>query len=131
MIERYRETTIALDYYGDSVVNSVADMLAMVAGFVLAGGSRSATVALALALELGVGYWIRDNLTLNVIMLLYPLDAYQAWQGAERGDADQLRPRAAARSGDAIVGEDPAHLRALRLLHRDLPDLSAARRRAR
>ena len=81
VIQRYRETTIALDYYGDSVVNSVADMLAMVLGFVLAWRLPvPATVALALVLELGVGYWIRDNLTLNVIMLLHPLDTIRAWQ---------------------------------------------------
>ena len=81
VIQRYRETTIALDYYGDSVVNSVADMLAMVLGFVLAWRLPvPATVALALVLELGVGYWICDNLTLNVIMLLHPLDTIRAWQ---------------------------------------------------
>ena len=82
VINRYREATIALDYYGDSVINSVADIGAMVAGFWLA---RAAPVALSLGfvvvMELFVGYMIRDNLTLNIIMLLYPLDAIKRWQG--------------------------------------------------
>lgn len=83
VIDRYREGTIALDYYGDSIVNSVADVLACVAGFLLAARLPAlATVALALAAELVVGYAIRDNLTLNVIMLLHPIEAIRAWQGA-------------------------------------------------
>ncbi len=81
VIQRYRETTIALDYFGDSIVNSVADILAMMLGFVLAWRLPVAvTIAAALAMELFVGWWIRDNLALNVLMLLWPLESIKAWQ---------------------------------------------------
>lgn len=81
VIERYREATIALDYFGDSILNSAADIGWMWVGFFLASRLPIwVSVALFLIAEIGVGYLIRDGLTLNVIMLIAPQDWILAWQ---------------------------------------------------
>lgn len=81
IIDRYREATISLQYYGDSVINSVSDVLAMVLGYLAAERMRWPVVlVLLIIMEVVVGYLIRDNLLLNILMLVYPTDAVKMWQ---------------------------------------------------
>ncbi|HYN84779.1 MAG TPA: DUF2585 family protein [Pyrinomonadaceae bacterium] len=81
VIRRYREAAGALGYFGDTVVNSVGDIVACAAGFLLARwlGLRRSLVVFAVT-ELVLLLWIRDSLLLNVLMLLFPLDSIRAWQ---------------------------------------------------
>jgi hypothetical protein len=81
VIDRYRATTAALGYTGDSVINSLSDILMMVLGFLLARKLPLwAAALLLLALEVIPLFAIRDNLTLNVWALIAPSHAVQAWQ---------------------------------------------------
>ena len=81
VIDRYRETTAALGYNGDSVINSISDVLMMCVGFLAARKLPLwVSVLLLVALEIVPLFVIRDNLTLNVWNLLAPNPAIQAWQ---------------------------------------------------
>ena len=81
VINHYREMTVSFDYYGDSVLNSVCDILFMIAGFYLAAWLPVwATILIAVVLEVFIGVMIRDGLTLNVIMFVWPSDAILQWQ---------------------------------------------------
>lgn len=81
IIERYRAVTVSFGYVGDSIVNSLSDIGWMVIGFLLASRLPVwVSVALALALELATLILIRDNLTLNVLMLVWPMDSVRQWQ---------------------------------------------------
>ncbi|MDA1335113.1 MAG: DUF2585 family protein [bacterium] len=81
IINRYREVTISFDYYGDSIYNTVGDILFMMVGFVFAYKLPGwASIIAFLVLETGVLLLIRDNLTLNILMLVYPMEAIRIWQ---------------------------------------------------
>lgn len=81
IIDRYRAATIALDYTGDSVINSIMDILFAGFGFWLARKIKLwHTIALIILMEAYVGYMIRDNLTLNIVMLVYTSQAIKEWQ---------------------------------------------------
>lgn len=83
IIDRYRAVTVNFGYSGDSILNSVADIGWMVVGFWLAARLPVwASVALGIAFEVFALLMIRDNLTLNVLMLVWPLEAIRTWQGA-------------------------------------------------
>jgi len=83
VIERYRAATISLHYYGDSVMNSMCDILTCMAGFALAAILPTrVTIITVLVLEIGLALWIRDSLLLNIVMLIHPFATIRAWQSA-------------------------------------------------
>jgi len=87
IINRYRDSTMALGYEGDSILNSTSDIVMMMFGFLLAWKIPVwASIVLVLAMEIGCALWIRDNLTLNVLMLFYPIESIKQWQlGSQPG----------------------------------------------
>lgn len=83
VINRYRESTISLDYFGDSIVNSTGDLWAMALGFAFTRVvDWKVSVGVFVAVEVALLLTIRDSLIVNVIMLVWPLDAIKEWQMA-------------------------------------------------
>ena len=81
VINRYREETISLDYFGDSIINSLSDMLCCATGFVIAYKLRFwRSLFLFIATEIALIFWIHDSLLINIIMLIFPINAIKAWQ---------------------------------------------------
>jgi hypothetical protein len=81
VVDRYRKATVSVGYYGDSVINSAFDILASVLGLLLAAKlPRAATWSWVIAIEVLLAFWIRDNLTLNIVMLLHPFEFIRLWQ---------------------------------------------------
>ena len=83
IINRYREATAALGYTGDSVLNSISDVVMMALGFLFACRVKPLVSLVTVAImEIGCALWVRDNLTLNIIMLVHPVEAIKHWQMA-------------------------------------------------
>jgi hypothetical protein len=83
IINRYREQALAQGYFGDSIVNSLGDVAAVVFGFFVTWKlPKWGSVALVIMLELIALYMIRDSLALNIIQLIHPIDAIGAWQAS-------------------------------------------------
>ena len=107
IVDRYRQATMSLDYLGDSVVNSLGDILSCAAGFFIARALGLLwTIVLFAVTEVGLLLLIRDNLTLNVIMLISPVEAIKEWQ-SEGHQPTVVAPVAAQVSASSVEGEMP------------------------
>jgi hypothetical protein len=83
IINRYREATISLDYFGDSILNSFADIVCCGVGFMIAQKIKLWwSLAAFVVMEVILLFWIRDSLLLNILMLVWPVDGVKAWQQA-------------------------------------------------
>lgn len=83
IIERFRVANAALGYNGDSIMNSLSDVVMMAFGFWIAWKFTPwKSIAATLVMEIGCALWVRDNLTLQFAMLLHPVKAVQNWQNA-------------------------------------------------
>jgi len=81
VIQRYREETMSLDYFGDSIINSLADIVCCGLGFFIAYKLRFwKSLALFIATEVILILTIRDSLIINIIMLTWPIEALKNWQ---------------------------------------------------
>jgi hypothetical protein len=81
VINRYREETISLDYFGDSIINSISDIICCATGFTIAYKLRFwRSLALFMATEIILIFWIHDSLLINIVMLIWPLEAIKRWQ---------------------------------------------------
>jgi len=81
VIQRYRDATAALGYHGDAIVNSLGDILICGIGFMIARQLRFwRSLLVFVVMELALIVWIRDSLILEVLMLIYPVDAIKEWQ---------------------------------------------------
>jgi len=81
VINRYREATISLDYYGDAILNSLADIVCCGLGFVIAQKIKLWwSLGVFVGMEVILLFWIRDSLLLNILMLVWPSDLVRSWQ---------------------------------------------------
>jgi len=81
IIQSYREETISLNYFGDSIINSISDIVCCASGFAIAHKLRFwRSLTLFVLTETVLTFWIHDSLLINILMLIYPIEAIKRWQ---------------------------------------------------